>query len=76
VIFSGEAPCFPKSGQFAGLASLGTGHCLVHTGQSGVPQASTVLFCSILREFPQGPFSLFVIMNFMHLRNISTRQTS
>jgi hypothetical protein len=68
VIFSRGALHFSESGQFAGHASLGTGHCPGHTGQSGAPQAGANLFCSILIELPKRPFSLYVYMNFMDLR--------
>jgi hypothetical protein len=37
-------------------SSLGAPYCPVHTGQSGAPQAGANLF------------SLYVYMNFMHLR--------
>jgi hypothetical protein len=40
----------------------------VHTGQSVAPQVGADPFCSILIEFPQGLFSLYVYVNFMHLR--------
>jgi hypothetical protein len=56
MIFSGAALQIPESGQFAGRASLGTGHCPVRTGQSGAPQAGASLFCSLLLEFPEGHF--------------------
>jgi hypothetical protein len=61
VIFSRGALRFPESGQFTEHASLGT-------GQSGAPQTGANLFCSILIELPQGLFSLYVYVNFMHLR--------
>jgi hypothetical protein len=66
--FSGGALCFPESSQFAGRASHGIGHCPVHTGQSGAPQAGVNLFCSKVEELPLRSFSLYVYMNFMHLR--------
>jgi hypothetical protein len=68
VIFRHGALRIPESGQFVGLASLGTRHCLVHIGQSGVLQAGANLFCSILVALPQRSFSLYVYMNLMHLR--------
>jgi hypothetical protein len=67
VIFRHGTLRIPKSGQFFGLSSLGTGHCPVHTRQSGAPWAGANLFCSILIELPQGSFSLCVYVNFMHL---------
>jgi hypothetical protein len=75
VIFSGGALRIPESGQFAGRASLGTGHCPVHPGLSGAPQAGASLFCSILLEFPQGLFSLCVCELYAPEKT-STRQTS
>jgi hypothetical protein len=68
VNFSRGALSFLESGQFVGRSNLGTGHCLVHTGQFGTPQARAILICPILRELSQGSFSLFVYVNFMHLR--------
>ena len=68
VNFSRGALLFPESGLYVGRASLGTGHCLVHTGQFGAPQAGAILTCPILIELAQGSFSLYVYMNFMHLR--------
>jgi hypothetical protein len=56
VIFGRGALRFPESGQFAGRAGLGTG------------QTDANLFCSIHIELPQGSFSLYVYVNFMHLR--------
>jgi hypothetical protein len=61
MIFSREALRFRESGHFAGRASHGT-------RQSGVSQASANLFCPILLGLPQGPFSLYVYVNFMYLR--------
>jgi hypothetical protein len=49
--FSRGVPRIPESVQFAKWSSLGTGHRVVHTGQSGVPQAGVYLFCSILVDF-------------------------
>jgi hypothetical protein len=65
--FSCGALSFPESGQFVGRFSLGTGHCSVHTRQSGAPQAGAILICPILVELAQGSFSLLYV-NFMHLR--------
>jgi hypothetical protein len=59
--FSRGALHFPKSGQFVWCSSLGT-------GQSGAPQAAAILTCPKLKELHQGSFSLYVYMNFMHLR--------
>jgi hypothetical protein len=52
----------PESGQFAEVFSLGTGHCPVHTATGC---ANSV--CSNRVEFPKS-FSLYVYVNFMHLR--------
>jgi hypothetical protein len=68
VIFSGGVLCFLESGQFVGRASLGIGHYPVYTGQSSAPQAGANMFCSILIELLQGSFSLYVYVDFMHLR--------
>jgi hypothetical protein len=38
------------------------------TEQSGAPQAGAILTCPILIELAQGSFSLYVYVNFMHLR--------
>jgi hypothetical protein len=68
VIFSRRALSFPESGLFDECASLGTGHCLVHTEQSGALQASASLIHPIFIELFKGPFSLQMYMKFMHLR--------
>jgi hypothetical protein len=68
VNFSRGALSFPESGQFIGRSSLGTGHCPLHTRQSGAPQADAILIYHILIELAHGSFSLCVYMNFMHLR--------
>jgi hypothetical protein len=66
--FSRGALRFPESGLFIEHASLGIGHCPVHTGQSRAPQAGAGLICPILTELAHGSFSLLMYMNFMHLR--------
>jgi hypothetical protein len=38
VNYSRDSPTFLESSEFVEHASLGTGHCPVHTGQSGAPQ--------------------------------------
>jgi hypothetical protein len=67
VNFSSGALSFPESGQIVGRFSLGTGHYLMHTGQSGAPQVGAILICPILVELAQGSFSLLYV-NFMNLR--------
>jgi hypothetical protein len=59
---------FLESGQFAGRSSLGTGYCPVRTRKSDAPQSGAILNCPILIELAQGSFSLYVYVNFMHLR--------
>jgi hypothetical protein len=68
VNFSQGALRFSEIGQFAGRSRLGTKHCQVHTGQSGAPQAGAILNFPKLIELSQGPFSLYVYVNFMHMR--------
>jgi hypothetical protein len=68
VSFSRGALRIPGSSQFVGPSSLGTGHCLMHTGYSDAPQASAILICPILIVLAQESFSLYVYMNFMLLR--------
>jgi hypothetical protein len=47
VSFRCGAPNFSREQPVREGASLGTGHCLVHTGLSGVPQAGASLACLI-----------------------------
>jgi hypothetical protein len=61
---------------FVGHASLGTRHCLVHTGQSGAPQAGASLTCPILIEVAQGFMFLIVLNELYAPEKRSTRQTS
>jgi hypothetical protein len=68
VNFSRGALSFPKSDMFVSLACLGTGHCPVHTRQSGAPQASVSLTRPVFIETTKGPLSLQLNMNFMYLR--------
>jgi hypothetical protein len=65
-----------ESVQFAKCSSLGTGHCPVHTGQSGAPQVGANQFSSILVESPQGLFLCMCIYELYAPEKISTRQTS
>jgi hypothetical protein len=67
VIFSGQEPRILESDQFAECSSQGTGHCSVHTGQSGAPLVAANLFAPNLKNCPAVIF-LYVYMNFMHPR--------
>jgi hypothetical protein len=68
VNFSRGALHFPESGQFVGRSSLGTRHFPLHIGQSNAPQAGAILIFPILIKLAHGSFSLYVYMNFMHIR--------
>jgi hypothetical protein len=67
VIFSRGALHFSESDLFVWHSSLGT-DCPVHTEKSGAPQVGAILSCPILIDLVQGSLSLYVYMNFMHLR--------
>jgi hypothetical protein len=56
-----------ESKEFVAGASLGTGHCPVHTGQSGAPQASACL-AELMPNF-FNPIS-FDLARFLALREI------
>jgi hypothetical protein len=76
VDFSRGALSFLKSGLFVGSASLGTGHCPVHTEQSGAPQAGASLTCPIFIEVAQGSIFLIDVYELYASEKGSTRQTS
>jgi hypothetical protein len=76
VNFSRGALSFPESGLFVGRASLGTGHCPVQTGQSGVPQTGASLIRPIFIEMVQRSIFLTDVYGHYAHEKRSTRQTS
>jgi hypothetical protein len=76
VNFSRGALSLLESNLFVGRASLGTGHCLVHTGQSCAPQVGASLTCPIFIEVAQGSIFLIDVYELYAPEKRSTRQTS